>query len=101
MHVISVDEHKGVFFKILATTDKTQVGVMTLKPGGDSGPEDIHTGDQILYIIEGTARLVVSSEDIRIQKGEALIIPTKAKHHIYNDGDTELFFLTMYAPPQY
>ena len=77
---------------------------MTLKPGGDSGPEDVHTGDQIVYIIEGKARVVVNGTEENVQEGEAAIIPAGAQHHIYNDetaGGKELFFLTMYSSPQY
>jgi len=101
MQIIPIDGSEGEFFKILATTDKTQIGVMTLNSGEDSGPEDIHTGDQIIYLIAGKARLVVNIETIAIKKGEAFIISTQAKHHIYNDSDETLFILTMYAPPQY
>lgn len=101
MQIIPVDTSKGEFFKILATTDKSQIGVMTLESGGDSGPEDVHSGDQIIYLIEGEARVVIDEEEGRVKKGEAIIIPAKAKHHIYNDGKGALFFLTMYAPPQY
>ena len=101
MRIIPIDKSKGEFFKILATTDKSQVGVMTLKPGGDSGPEDIHTSDQIIYLIEGEARLVVDGKDVQVKKGEAAIIPAGAQHHIYNDGKEDLFFITIYSSPQY
>ena len=101
MDVVSAHHARGEFFKILAQTDKSQVGVMTIAPKGDSGPEEIHTGDQIVYIIDGEARVAVHGEELRMTKGDVAIIPKGARHHIYNDADTELFFLTVYTPPQY
>jgi len=92
---------KGVFFKILADTPLSQVGVMTLAPGADSGPEEIHTGDQIIYIIEGEASVEVNKEKMTMKVGDITIISKGAQHHIYNAGSSDLFFLTMYAPPQY
>ncbi len=93
--------HKGTFFKILATTPHSQVGTMTIEPGSDSGPEDIHPGDQIIYIIEGTARVVINGKTTTATQGTVLAIPAQAQHHIYNDETSELFFLTIYAPPAY
>jgi mannose-6-phosphate isomerase-like protein (cupin superfamily) len=101
MEIIPITKSKGEFFKILATTDKSQVGVMTLDPDGDSGPEDVHTGDQIIYVIEGTARIVISGEEGKVNPGEAAIIPAGAQHHIYSHGKQQLFFLTVYSSPQY
>lgn len=101
MNVIPVDTAKGVFFKVLETTDKSQMAVMTLQSGENSGYENAHTGDQIIYIIEGEARAVVEGKEGRIKKGEAAIIPAGSQHQIFNDNDDTLFFLSLYAPPQY
>lgn len=92
---------KGEFFKVLGGTEKSQIAVMSIKPGEDSGEEGVHTGDQILYVIDGEARAVVAGEEEKVKQGEALIIPAKTKHRIYNDGPKELFSLNFYAPPQY
>lgn len=101
MKVVNIHEHKGKFFSILDQTYKSQVGVMTLAPGSDSGPEDIHDGDQIVYVVEGQMILVVEQKEFVLEQGDLFIIATKANHHIYNKSDKELFFLTIYAPPAY
>lgn len=98
---IDVTGHKGQFFTILAETDKSQIGVMTIKPGQDSGPEEIHSGDQIVYVIDGEAQVRLNGEEGKVISGQALIIPAGAQHHIYNCGQNQLFFLTIYAPPSY
>lgn len=101
MKIHKIQDFKGEFFKVLETTDKSQVGVMTVRPGGDSGPEEIHDGDQIVYVLEGEAELEIANEKAKLASGELAVIPAGAQHHIYNAGKSQLFFLTIYAPPQY
>ena len=101
MKIINVNNFKGDFFKILSETSLSQVGVMTIAPGGDSGPEDIHDGDQIIYIIEGEAEIEINKNKARVKVGDVVIIPKGAQHHIYNIGGAKLFFLTICAPPAY
>lgn len=101
MQIHTLGNAQGRFFEILETTARSQVGVMTIPPGGDSGPEEIHGGDQIVYVIEGEADVVVGREREKVSAGELVIIPARARHHIYNRGREPLFFLTLYAPPAY
>lgn len=101
MDIVDIKKSKGEFFKILAETPISQVGVMTIKPGADSGPEDIHPGDQIVYIIEGEAEIESEGKTHKLIEGMAGIIIAEAEHHIYNRGKKDLFFLTIYAPPAY
>lgn len=101
MQIASAEKAKGAFFKVLATTDKSQVAVMTLKTGEDSGEGDIHTGDQTIYIVEGEARVVVKGEEGIAKKGDIAVIPAQSPHRIYNSGNTELFFVSFYSSPEY
>lgn len=98
---LDVRGSRGAFFRILGGTAYSQVGSMTIPPGGDSGPEDLHPGDQIIYVIAGRATVEVGDERIEVPEGHACIIPERSRHHIYNRGKEELFFLTCYAPPAY
>ncbi len=101
MNIYHVGIHKGKFFEILETTGQSQVGVMTIAPGKDSGPEETHEGDQIVYVIEGEADVEVATERGHLSVGDAVTIPRGARHHIWNRGAEPLFFLTLYAPPAY
>ena len=97
----NVFDHKGEFFRVLTGTDLSQTAVMTIPPGGDSGPEELHSGDQIVYIIEGKARVKIGEDAFPMRAGDVAVVPKETRHHIRNDGDTPLFFFTVYAPPQY
>lgn len=101
MKPISIKDFKGNFFKILAETPLSQIGVMTITPGSDSGPEEVHNGDQIVYVIEGEAKVEIDSEKFALDAGAIITVPAKIRHHIYNSGKSDLFFLTIYTPPAY
>jgi mannose-6-phosphate isomerase-like protein (cupin superfamily) len=99
--VDSVAVHRGAFFCVLQQTSRTQSAVMTLAPGADGGPEEEHGGDQIVYVLEGEAVLRVAGREHRAGSGTLVTIPAGVRHHVRNDGTTPLFFLTVYAPPEY
>lgn len=101
MDILHIKKEKGAEFKILGGTALSQAGVMTIGPGEDSGKEERHEGDQIIYIIEGEADVRLEEEEETLQEGDALIIPAGAEHHIYNRGMETVCIFTVYAPPSY
>ena len=101
MDVVNVFSHRGEFFRVLQETTRSQTAVMTIAPGADAGPMEEHEGDQIIYVIEGEARLRLGQADHRAQAGALVVIPARMPHHVSNPGRQPLFILTMYAPPEY
>jgi mannose-6-phosphate isomerase-like protein (cupin superfamily) len=99
--VVSVPAHRGAFFRVLQQTGRTQCAVMTIAAGGDGGPEETHEGDQIVYVLEGEAVLRIAGEEHLAPAGTLVTIPAGALHHVRNPGPPPLFFLTVYAPPEY
>jgi mannose-6-phosphate isomerase-like protein (cupin superfamily) len=97
----AVAAHRGAFFRVLQQTSRTQCAVMTIAPGADGGPAEEHGGDQIVYVIEGEAVVTVEDEERRTGPGGLVLIPAGARHHVRNPGRDPLFFLTVYAPPEY
>jgi mannose-6-phosphate isomerase-like protein (cupin superfamily) len=94
-------EHRGAFFRVLQETAQSQTAVMTIPPGQDAGPEEEHDGDQIVYVLEGEAELSVGGERVSASAGALVVIPAGTRHHVRNPGTVPLFFLTVYAPPEY
>lgn len=101
MDVVNVFSHRGEFFRVLQETERSQTAVMTIAPGADAGPVEEHDGDQIIYVLEGEARLRVGDTDYRAAAGALAVVPAKMPHHVSNPGRTPLFILTVYAPPEY
>jgi len=99
--VVDVGRSQGKFFEILQETERSQTAVMTIGPGADAGPEETHAGDQIIYVIEGDAVLRVEGREHRAGAGACVMIPADTPHHVRNEGDSPLFFLSVYAPPAY
>lgn len=97
----SILAHRGEFFRVLQQTTRTQCAVMTIAPATDAGPAEEHGGDQIVYVIEGEALVRIDGREHRASPGTLITIPAGANHHVANPGATPLFFLTVYAPPQY
>jgi mannose-6-phosphate isomerase-like protein (cupin superfamily) len=99
--ITSLTSHRGAFFRVLQQTDRSQVAVMTIAPGADGGPEEEHDGDQIVYVVEGEALLRVADAEHHVRSGSVVTIPARTRHHVRNPGSSPLFFLTVYAPPEY
>ena len=101
MEVVDISGYKGQFFRVLQRTSQSQEAVMTLAPGMDAGPEEQHSGDQIIYIVEGEAIVRVKHEERRVGPGTVVTIPAHTRHYVMKPGTVPLFFLTIYAPPVY
>ena len=86
MKIHDINNSKGKFFEILETTERSQVAVMTIAPGGDSGAHGVHEGDQVVYCIAGEGEIEVASERTRFAAGQTFIIPAQTKHKAYNVG---------------
>jgi mannose-6-phosphate isomerase-like protein (cupin superfamily) len=99
--VVQLPHYKGEFFRIVQETKRSQTGVMTIAPGADAGPEEEHTGDQIIYVVEGEALVRIADHEHRAGPGSLVTIPARTRHHVKNAGSVPLFFLTVYVPPAY
>jgi len=101
MDLVNVFAHRGKFFSVLQQTERSQTAVMTIAPGADGGPEEQHEGDQVIYVIEGEAVVKVADREHRAGPGALLVVPAGTRHHVRNSGAAPLFFVTVYAPPEY
>jgi mannose-6-phosphate isomerase-like protein (cupin superfamily) len=101
MQPVDIFDHKGGFFRVLQRTSRSQAAVMTIAPGGDAGPEEEHNGDQIIYILEGEARVRVKDREYQAGPGTLLTVPARTRHYVSNAGTVPVFLLTVYAPPVY
>jgi len=93
--------HRGKFFEVLAQTERTLTAVMTVAPGETAGPEEEHGGDQILFIIEGRARVRLGDDTLELDGGALVTVPAGTRHHVTSVGREPLFLVTIYAPPAY
>jgi len=99
--VVDVAAHRGQFFRVLQETPRSQTAVMTVAPGADAGPPEVHDADQIVFVVEGEALVRLGDDAHTAGPGALVMIPAGTRHHVRNAGLTPLFFVTVYAPPAY
>jgi len=88
------------FRKVLNTTEKSQLVVMSLLPGEDIG-EEVHDVDQFIRIEKGEGKAVLNGEEFNIEDEFAVVIPAGTRHNIINSNDSEMKLYTVYTPPEH
>jgi mannose-6-phosphate isomerase-like protein (cupin superfamily) len=88
------------FRKILFTTEKIQLVVMSLKPNEEIGLETHPDTDQFIRVDEGTGEAIIGSKNLKLKDGSALIIPAGNEHNI-TAGEDGLKIYTIYSPPHH
>jgi mannose-6-phosphate isomerase-like protein (cupin superfamily) len=96
---------KNNFFrKVLFTTKKMQLVVMSLLPN-ENIPLEIHKEhDQFIKIEKGHGIAIIgklSKKTITLEKGDCIIIPNNTYHEIKNIGKDKLKLYTIYTPPEH
>lgn len=86
------------FRQVLFTGPHSQLVLMSLKPGEEIG-EEVHTVDQFFRFEQGTGKSIIDGNEYEIKDGDAIIVPTGAKHNIVNTSESEsLKLYTIYSP---
>ena len=86
------------FRKVLFTTEKSQLVLMSLRPGEDIGMEH-HPVDQFFRFEAGKGEACINGKFYPVTDGSALVIPAGAEHNIINTHKTmPLKMYTVYSP---
>jgi mannose-6-phosphate isomerase-like protein (cupin superfamily) len=87
------------FRKALYTAKHMQLVLMTLKPGEEIGMETHSENDQFFRFESGNGKCIIDQNEYEVKDGDAVIIPSGAKHNIINmSNNSELKMYTIYAP---
>jgi mannose-6-phosphate isomerase-like protein (cupin superfamily) len=91
------------WFDVLQTTKRTQVAMMTLKPGKSSGskPEGHKDSDQVLLVLEGEVEGEIGDDTVTMKEGDFVIIPAGTKHKFSNRSSADTVTFNTYSPPEY
>ena len=88
------------FRDVVFTATKSQLVMMSLRPGEEIGLE-VHDGDQIIYLVDGEGVAILDGEKSEIEKGSIVFVPAGVQHNIINNDDEAMKLFTVYAPPQH
>ncbi|HWV37675.1 MAG TPA: cupin domain-containing protein [Vulgatibacter sp.] len=97
-----VHHEKGERFKILRTTDRTQITMMTLPPNGTASSTEANTAsDQIVYLVEGRIELTVGDDKRELRAGEGAVIPASTTYSLRVLGRRSATLFNVYGPPAF
>lgn len=89
------------FRKVLFTTNKTQLVLMSLNPGEEIGLET-HDGDQFFRFESGEGKIIIGGDETQVVDGSAAVVPAGSSHNVINTSETEdLKLYAIYSPPQH
>ncbi len=89
------------FRQVLATSEHTQVVVMSIPPGEDIGEEVHSSNDQVLYFVEGQGKAILEGEERTFGENDIFLVKSGTKHNFINTGPKDLKIITAYSPPHH
>ncbi len=73
--------------------------VIRVAPGEKVRPAHSHpNGEEVIYIIRGSGRVLVNGEIQPVKEGTAVLFPQGAPHMLQNTGDEEMKVVCFFAP---
>ena len=90
------------FRRVLYTAKHSQLVLMNLEPGEDIGEEVHDTVDQFFRFEKGHGIVVIDGVKQSVTDGDAVIVPSGARHNVINASNSEdLKLYTIYSPPEH
>ncbi len=75
------------------------VSLIRVAPGEKVRPAHSHpNGEELIYIIRGTGRVLVNGEVDPVREGTAVLFPQGAPHMLQNTGTEEMKVICFFAP---
>jgi mannose-6-phosphate isomerase-like protein (cupin superfamily) len=71
----------------------TYVSYAKLQPRLSYQPHHHDDHEEVYYIINGTGKIKMGNEEVRLRDGDIIYIPENTTHSIINDGEEMIDFL--------
>lgn len=89
------------FRRVVFTTDRSQLVLMSLLPSEDIGSEVHAHVDQVFMFVAGLGEAVIGTARKAIGPGSVVVVPAGTRHNFLNVGNVPLQLYTVYTPPQH
>jgi len=90
------------FRRVLYTSEYSQLVLMSLRPGEEIGLETHQANDQFFRVEKGRGKCVIDGNEYELRDGDAVVVPSGARHNVINISDSEnLKLYTIYSPPHH
>jgi mannose-6-phosphate isomerase-like protein (cupin superfamily) len=101
-HIEKETEKNTDFRRVLYTGKHSQLVLMSLKPGEEIGEETHEDVDQFFRFEAGEGNVIIDGVEHHVKGGDAVIVPSGAKHNVINTSKrTNLRLYTIYSPPEH
>src|SRR5687768_3857240 len=88
---------KNTYFRQeVETGDLTQIVIMSLPPGGEIGMEVHEDTDQVLYILDGTGRVILDGQESDLAANDIVLVHKGTRHNFVNGNNGEMKIITTY-----
>lgn len=87
--------------KVIYTGPHMQLVLMSIPVGGDIGMETHKTTDQVLFIVAGKGKTILSGQESPIAAKDVIFVPAGTEHNFVNTEKEDLKLYTVYAPPNH
>lgn len=98
--IANIVQGNDEYRRVLRTTDRTQLVIMSLQPGKDIERET-HEGDQIISILQGSGSISMNAIEYDIYPGVVIVIPAGTEHYVLNGKEGMMKLFTIYSPPEH
>jgi len=79
--------------------DNCSACMIRVAPGDKVRPAHAHPlGEEVIYIIRGTGRVLVAGEVSPVRAGSTVLFPRGAVHMLHNTGTEEMKVVCFFAP---
>ncbi|HLT29576.1 MAG TPA: cupin domain-containing protein [Myxococcaceae bacterium] len=89
------------FRKVLFTTPRSQLVLMTLQAGEEIGAETHDDHDQFFRVEAGEGKAIVGNDTYPLADGVVVVVPAGQHHNVINTGKEPLRLYTLYMPPEH
>ncbi len=97
-NIEKLTEENDNFRKVIYTGEHSQLVLMAIPVGGEIGFEVHSDTDQFFRIEKGQGRVTINESVYEVGDGDAVVVPSGAKHNVENTGSETLRLYTLYAP---
>jgi mannose-6-phosphate isomerase-like protein (cupin superfamily) len=92
-------ERSGNLYHEFLRVPAMSAGLYRLAAGA-SDPQQPHTEDELYYIVQGRARLLVGEQDVAVGPGSLVFVAANVEHR-FHDITQDLSVLVFFAPEEY
>jgi uncharacterized cupin superfamily protein len=95
----------GRYMRWLANAERLgarhlSVCAIRVAPGEKVRPAHAHpNGEELIYVIRGSGRVVVDGEVAAVKEGAAVLFPQGSVHMLQNTGGEDMKVICFFAPP--